>query len=146
MPKVSLYDSVGFGVIIKYNSGVIYSNQTGGTCCLHPEVEGIYSPFSNDYSVPKYEYLSPELELTEYFEREKYGGSGATTGIDEEDALFIETILLKYGVFEIITVNRKLFKKSHEAWIHVLINSDSHVFKGFEPYPRKGVLTWSNSD
>lgn len=32
------------GVIIECPSNIVWSNQTGGTCCAHPEVEGIYVP------------------------------------------------------------------------------------------------------
>lgn len=35
------------GVIIPYKSGVAYTNQCGGTACVHPEKEGIYIPLSS---------------------------------------------------------------------------------------------------
>jgi hypothetical protein len=37
--KLSLHDA-GLGLIIEHPTGVIYSNQTGGTFSLQPEREG----------------------------------------------------------------------------------------------------------
>ena len=151
-PVIKLYDSVGTGLIINYKSGIIFSNQTGGSTCNHPRTEGVFIPLRNDYEEPTKIFISPELELTKYFEGAKHGGSGATLGIDEEDANFIESVLKTVGLSSIICVNRAQLKDSHEAWIHVLISGDESnhtelsAFSNFHPYPRTGVLTWSNSD
>lgn len=42
---VELYNLCSvMGAIIEYPSNIVWSNQTGGTCCSHPKVEGIYIP------------------------------------------------------------------------------------------------------
>jgi hypothetical protein len=47
-PKIRLWDGAGLGVIISSPTGVLYSNQTGGFSCLHPELEGAYIPLNTD--------------------------------------------------------------------------------------------------
>lgn len=150
MPKIELFDSVGFGIIIEYKSGVIYSNQTGGTSCLSPQLEGVYVPLRNDYTEKVHQFISPEIALSEYFEGPKWEGTGATNGIDEDDANFIDRLLNELQLDKSIAVNREKLAFSHEAWIHITISADESsfcpIFFGFDPYPRNGLLTWSNSD
>lgn len=45
--RIELWDVVEdglLGVIVPMKTGVTWSNQTGGTFCCHPELEGIYIP------------------------------------------------------------------------------------------------------
>ncbi len=153
MPTIDLScDAAGLGLIIAFPSGVVYSNQTGGTSCLHPECEGIYIPLRNDTEEGASEggrdrqLRSPEHELVEYFFRGKYEGSGATWGLDEEDAIFIESVLAKWDLGECVRIDRDRLVESHEAWVHVTVVGEHQAFSGFGPYPRSGILTWTNSD
>ena len=147
MAKIKLWDAIGLGLIIEFPTGIIISNQTGGTACLQPEVEGIYLPLLNDCNNEKI-LISPETDLINYFEGDKYNGNGATKGIDKEDVESISRILKKYSVNEILQINEERLNESHEAWIHVLIKKENrwNLMQEFEPYPRNGILTWSNSD
>ena len=81
-PTIRLYDAVGTGLIIPCPSGVMVSNQTGGTACLQPEIEGVYIPLRNDYGLKDFRFSSPELELTTHFVGPKHRGAGATSGLD----------------------------------------------------------------
>ena len=152
MPILRLYESNGAGLVICCNSGVLISNQTGGTACLQPEVEGVYVPIRNEQYQSDAAMPSLEAELSAYFLGPKYRGSGATNGIDEADAGFIESVLMRFRLHPPLSVDRGELLASHEAWIHVLIHgdesSDSELsqFAHFAPYPRKGTLTWCNSD
>jgi hypothetical protein len=155
MPTINLgSDAAGLGLIIAVPNGVVYSNQTGGTECLHPEFEGIYIPLRNETEEGasaggrNLELRSPEHELVEYFFRGAYEGSGATWGLNEEDAVFIESVLSKWDLGECLRVDRDRLDESHEAWVHVMVvGEESHqAFSGFGPYPRPGILTWKNSD
>ncbi len=133
---------------MEYPSGVLISNQTGGTACLHPTMEGIYLPLHNDYTAsPTPTFLSPDIDLNLYF-TQHYNGTGATNGINEADIKAITKILTQYHLDKMLVINAEKAHLSHEAWIHILIyeSTKNPVFKGFEPYPRKGILTWSNSD
>ncbi|WP_035609007.1 DUF6210 family protein [Haloferula sp. BvORR071] len=149
-PKVLLYEHVGLALIVAFPSGVTYSNQAGGTSCLQPELEGILVPLRNDCLVEGEQLLSPAMSLEDYFTGEKWGGTGATHGIDNEDADFIDTLLQTHRLSHCIQVDRPRLHESCEAWIHVEIVADENpeipLFSGFAPYPRLGVLTWSNSD
>ena len=151
-PRLKLYDAVGTGIILCCDSGVYYTNQTGGTFCLQPEVEGVYLPLRNDYRIPELTFESPELDLSAYFCGPKYRGTGAIYGLDEEDANFIDGILDKVRLSPSVRVDRRRLKDSHEAWVYVTIlgneasEPDSALFANFAPYPRQGVLTWANSD
>ncbi|WP_437599320.1 DUF6210 family protein [Sorangium sp. So ce590] len=136
---IRLYDA-GLGLIIEHASGVLYTNQTCGVCCTHPELEGVFVPFDAEES---------RLQLDAHFEGPKYRGTGAMHGIDEEDAVFIESVLRDGRIEVPLVVDRSHLKKSHEAWVHVLIEAETAPFStvsGFGPYPRRGVLTWPNSD
>jgi hypothetical protein len=151
-PKIDLLDNVGFGAIISYPSGVIYSNQTGGTCCLHPEIEGVFIPLANDCNDIG-ELRGPSELLFNYFDRPKYNGSGAARGpkpgLDEEDALAIEKILSQYNLTYLFQIDRNRLHDSHEAWVWCNIVAEDlkfGVFHNFMPYPRPAVLTWQNSD
>ena len=46
-PQIEIWDSVGLGIIIEFPTGVMISNQTGGTACLHPKTEGIFLLFGS---------------------------------------------------------------------------------------------------
>ena len=145
-------ESLGTGLIIEFPSGVLYSNQTGGTSCLHPQIEGVFVPLRNEYQLPDGPILSAELDLVQYFAGPRHGGSGATRGIDTADADFIDSVLEQVRLRASVRVDRNRLRESHEAWIHVVISADESqdnsvaVFAEFTPYPRPGILTWSNSD
>jgi hypothetical protein len=148
-PVIQLYESVGLGLIIEYPSGIIYSNQTGGTSCLHPEVEGVFVPLRNDIEAKEPRLFSPGNDLFRCFEGPKHNGTGAVPGLDRADADFIEGVLQKYSLGNIVTVDRDRLRDSHEAWVHVVVNREEEhdsIFRGLGPYPRPGVLTWTNTD
>jgi hypothetical protein len=46
LPKIELFpfDSDEVGIVIVCNSGIVWTNQSGGTTCADPEVEGIFVP------------------------------------------------------------------------------------------------------
>lgn len=137
---IDLGESIDLGLIIKYPSAIFYQNQTGGICCLYPEIEGVYVPLQND------EFSSPGHDLSSYF-GEKYGDSGAIKLLDSDDADFIDS-LFKNWQLDFLVVDREKLKDSHEAWIHVKVLSEPEYsqFTGLAPYPREGVVTWLNSD
>jgi len=148
--RIELWDHVGLGLILEWPSGIAITNQTGGTSCLAPELEGIFIPLRNDVTEPERILISPENELFDYFTGAKWRGTGATSGIDADDASFIESVIDKARLFPTIRVDLNRLKDSHEAWIYVIVSGDEPcdppLFTGFNPYPRKGVLTWQNSD
>ena len=97
-------------------------------------------------------FMSPEIELSKYFEGPKHGGAGAVCGLDEEDVEFIQSVLQRARLCPPISVDRERLKDSHEGWVYVIVSGDEtadnslSLFSHFSPYPRAGVLTWANSD
>lgn len=149
-PVIRLHNATGAGLIICCQTGVMVSNQTGGTSCLQSEIEGMYVPIENeDLSKCKgYGSNSIDLQLGEIFCGPKYRGSGATRGLDEIDADHIDAVLENHQLKPTLSVDRNRLRDSHEAWVHVVIQGDSNLetYTDFFPYPRPGVLTWCNSD
>jgi hypothetical protein len=147
-PVVHLFDLAGTALIIEWPSGVRYSNQTMGTACAHPEVEGILLPLGNDVKNPDGSYRT-EKKLHDYFVGEPYRGSGAQRGLSEADAEKIDSILRAEACFDGILVNRYKLQASHEAWVHVTIQKSKSPYpllRNVERYPLYAVLTWANSD
>lgn len=147
MHKINLWDAVGLGLIISHPTGILVSNQTGGTACLQPFIEGLYLPVGNDMIIETKQLISPETDLSNYFKSEKYFGTGATNGIDIDDAVIINKILQKYGLNEFIKVDMKQLEKSHEAWIYVNVHSNANndLLSNFDNN-LDAILTWTNSD
>ncbi|NOK58775.1 MAG: hypothetical protein GFH27_549301n197 [Chloroflexi bacterium AL-W] len=148
--QIKLWEHIGIGLIISWPSGIIYTNQTGGTTCLAPQLEGIFVPLRNECTEKELTLISPENDLWDYFTNGNWAGTGATSGLDIEDADFIDALLTRIRLFPDICVDRGRLTESHEAWVFVSITGDEPrnppIFSGFEPYPRPGVLTWQHSD
>ena len=150
MPHVDLFEFSGLAVIIEWPSGLVYSNQTGGHSCLHPELQGALIPLRNDVEHPSGKLLSPETDLFAYFQGPPHDGTGATLGLSEADADFIDSVLRKWKLTH-VRVDRARLSESHEAWVWVLVHEEPPnparpLFHGFGPYPLRGVLVWTNTD
>jgi hypothetical protein len=147
-PVIKLWDAVGAGLIVELPTGVVYSNQTGGFTCLQRSAEGAFIPIRNDHSY--WELISPERKLLAHFEGPKHRGTGATQGLDLEDADAIDGILAEFRLAELVRVDRSRLSESHEAWVRVLMigeeSGETKLFQDLGPYPRAAILTWSNSD
>jgi len=170
MRLIRLWDSVGLGLIILSPSGVLYSNQAGGTCCLQPQAEGFFVPLHD-------EVRGQEKMLLDYF-LQPGAPSAAPEGFDLKTAELIDEVLAASTVTRFIKVDRTKLKDSVEAWVYVELsnqpeeppvtfNADIGTTDSGEtwraadyaelpipPYsypvygfgPCKGVLTWCNSD
>lgn len=141
---LELWDSCGTGLIIECSCGIWYSNQTEGTCCSHPRVEGLYVPVGNE-SDETGRFYSAETQLLKHFYGPKHQGTGARDGLDEEDIALVQSILDSCFEGKVI-VDLERAKESREAWVRVKVLGDTEYFRGFNPFPRSGVFTWLNSD
>jgi len=139
-PIIRLWNLVGLGLIVAHPSGVIYSNQTGGYACDHPEMEGVFVPLHDtDPYVDQYQQLDQH-----FYYGPKWRGH-CYSGIDEETAAVVDEILTGSYLTRRLTVNRDKLRDSEEAWIHVIIAPPRE--RDFDGYPSGvGVLTWPNSD
>jgi hypothetical protein len=115
---------------------------------MQPEFEGAFVPVGNDCGVPDNVYSGAATKLLRYFEGPKHMGTGATRGLDDKDADAVDAVLQEFGLADAFAVDRSMLSASHEAWVFVSVLGDGRfgLFEGFAPYPRRGVLTWPNSD
>lgn len=153
LPVVRLDWCVGTALIISHPTGVFYVNQAGGTACMQPGMEGALVPFGNDVALERNVLMGAQEALEAYFTGPKHAGSGATSGLDEEDADAIDAIFAKTMFRSSFKVDRNRLNDSMEAWVHVIVNGDgsaemavSGTCSGFLPFPKAAVLVWMNSD
>lgn len=141
---VNLWELNSVGVIIPYNSNILYSNQVGGHANYHPQLEGVFIPLSSAEDGPC--PLSEELYY--YFTGDKWKG-WCSEKIDEETADALDEFFRKYKRFKDynIRVDREKLDASVESWIHVKFDIPQNRFPLFTGIRTKeAVLTWPNSD
>ena len=135
-PTIHLDHIDDAGLVIPYPTGVLITNQTCGSACHHPTVEGLFAPLG-----PGANHLSDFLR-TYFFD--KYG-TGGTSGIDDADARHIELQLCHE--WDWLHVDRKRLATSEEAWVHMLaFHGLPMPFEDLGPFPLQCILTWENSD
>ena len=132
--KILLWDSEGVLAIILERSGIVYTNQTGGHACCHPEEEGILIPFNNDYPLDSPEERL-EYRLSNLLENAQY--------LTKKTADLVDSVLIDCR-FENVRVDRSRLKESQEAWVYIEVNGELDFVDGFKNF--KAVLTWNNSD
>lgn len=148
--KIELWDFNGAGVIFPAKTDLIWTNQCGGTCCTHPEMEGVFVPLNTspeDYGEDLwidgwgYDY---KAYLKEIDEVEKLWGF--LVRVSEEE--FME-LVGAHGWKWMGT--EEMCYSCGEAWIPVKVIKppEEGVWMSvqLEPFIGKiGILTYSNSD
>lgn len=134
-PTIDLFESESLNLIVAWPSGVVYTNQTSGLACEHPEVEGVLVPLFDGIGHPAMHSL-----------RQHFRGDWHQLAEDDMD---IVDGILRRNYLGFIKCDRKRSADSKEAWVHVLIEEDTapriaQRILGFGP--KSGVLTWPNSD
>ncbi len=136
MRTITLWNIEGVGLIILQNSGVFYTNQTGGTTCAHPVAEGVFAPLNNSPPLDR-----PDLSTNTQLKRLLTGAQRLTPA--EADA--VDRILQASADTNCVTVDRNHLSDSMEAWVYVDVKSNGDsLISGFGCC--KGIITWSNSD
>lgn len=130
------------GVIIIFNSGVVYHNQTAGVTCNQRYQEGVLvlptdpelvmdAPIGGIYQCP----IDRALRHMDW----------EILNIDDQRADAIDALLKGYGFTKGIAVDRTRLSESEEAWVYVTVEPlDGVMYSGFGP--SRGVLVWENSD
>lgn len=148
MKIINLYSLKQPAIIVKAQTGLVYSNQTDGVACSHPQQEGFLvllapAPGSRVFD-PRWWYNGVQVLNNELFDE-------------------IETLLNGKYRFEWHIRDVRVDRSAHnqEAWIHVKFRGDfeSRVMAGGtfctdmnadpkpENYPEyEGILTWENCD
>ena len=132
---------VGTYMIVPKKTGVSYTSQVLGPAQFEQTEEGYLIPFFNYSEKIGRKFKSPSSELSNYFEQH---GSGL--GISRATADAIEKIINNYNVnaYLKLRVNRKMLKKSCEAWVYVIIDSiDEESVEGISK-KQEAILTWVN--
>jgi len=133
--KVVLHDFPDLGLIVKAATNVIYTNQTGGFACWHPEVEGFLVPLRTHLGLRGLNALQSAC-------------IGCDDGLNSETADALESMLARLG-FKGIRVDRSKLAESWESWIHVILSGELGFdvpLEGPRPERLEAVLTWPNSD
>ena len=134
--RVTLWNVEGVVAIVLERSGVIYTNQTCGHACAHPEAEGVLVPFNDDPSLDEPEQAL-WCRLGEILENAHYLTPALADRVDAALASRPDTRCAR--------VDRSRLADSHEAWVYVDITPDpSGLLQGFGEV--KAILTWPNSD
>jgi hypothetical protein len=140
---VDLMGHVGTGLILEHPTGITYVNQAGGVYCLHPSCQGIFVSWFNDVELGSGKLFSAEEAL--------YGVSWelSSSAMTPAQADEVDAVLRATPSFQGVRVDRARLTESYEAWVHVVIEPPHQlggVVWGVEPFPRTGVLVWTNSD
>ena len=130
-PTVDLIEFEGLGLVVRWPSGVRYTNQVAGYGCEHPEIEGVFVPLCDGIGRPALHAIR---------QRFRGGWQSLTT----QDADILDGILRRADL-GFITCDRTKLTDSREAWVCVTVSEDSPArLRGFAPCA--GILTWPNSD
>ena len=144
--KIELWNefvpSTCFLVIVEHPTGIIYTNQTHGLCCAHPQIEGFMLP-----PLTKLYEKADEIQQKLY-EREYLRPDDA----NHLDSVFEKEVPFRVdGDFVFANFNEADPYKgdSGEAWIRIKFvepgpGEDVVSYRGLTG--KKGVLTWTNSD
>ena len=119
-PYVELWDNNGCGIIFEAPTGVIYTNQTGGGICNHPEAEGFYVPCPD---LLDRHWSALHALLCGYVWDDK-------PILSEEAIHYLERNIFPYEVM----VDRGRLLRAEEAWIPVFLTSQSPNLRGWFTY------------
>lgn len=144
--KIKLWGACDFpnfeAVIIQAKTGVLYSNQTGGYECNHPEVEG------NLFVLPE----PIGLEKGQYFLNCGFDPNGIEKTHADIHRLNAQLayIVVEYRSEWNIRVDTDRLAEAQEAWIPIVMTKNARYSKEALIVSNKnvlnGILTWNNSD
>jgi len=142
MKNILLYDLIDTALIIPYKSGIVYSNQVGGTQCYLKSQEGLLIPYTSVNFADK--ELHSQL-LKELFENSEY----CAGGVSLEIARKLSDFFANYSMYSGFSIDYENIDNSYEAWVYVNVDLDvneylSTIIKGFSI--NNAILTWPNSD
>lgn len=136
--KIELYDLIQTILIVQEKTGIVYTNQVGGTRCFHPEIEGYIVPV--EYDIPIDE---PKNSLT--YKLCQMFPEGNPGSIGEAEALKIQEHLSASPFTSDIEVDWSKLNESLESWVYVNVSGELAA-KINRSTNNKVILTWPNSD
>lgn len=136
--KIELLGLTQTVLLVPENTGIIYTNQVGGTECDHPEMEGFLIPIEYDIQLD-----NPISSLT--FKLCALFPEGNPGIVDRDIAIKIQELLDSSPFTTGVIVDLDKIEESKEAWLYVQVHGtlddtiEEHSVSG-------AVLTWPNSD
>lgn len=153
MIKIELWNEDVIGLVVPAKTGIVWTNQTGGTHCAHPTMEGFFVPLHN----PDFPSCAADDPLVD--------GWWKAVGPDEVaegpswhqpvDVGAIKSLLDKSPWAGIFKPDPTYVGYWGEAWVPVIINCSPKVegvfSSGIIPLlgdlsGRSAILTYPNSD
>lgn len=130
------------GIIIVFNSGVVYHNQTCNVACMQRFQEGILVLPTDPLLVLNAPFEVYQCPIEAALRKMPWY---AITGINAQRADEIDALLKSDGFTSGIAVDRTRLDESEEAWVYVTLEAkDYFAYSGFGEC--RGVLVWANSD
>lgn len=153
MTTVELWDcGDALGLIVPATTGIKYSNQTGGTACDHPEVEGFYVPLPSGW------HTKPEVmqDVDGRWEDPEHilfinNSTASETDPSRIARLVQQWLDANYPLSEFFEVDPEKLTKTQEAWIWLRVKDCKKAAIG-APIQLAGlvghsvVITYANSD
>lgn len=136
--KIELSSLTQTVLVIPGNTGMVYTNQVGGTECDQPEMEGGIVPIEYDIQIEN-PLNSLTFKLCELFPE---GNPGI---IDQVCAENIQKLLDASPFTKGVEVNWNKLKQSKESWLHVTVKGTLDDTIDLENV-NEAILTWPNSD
>jgi hypothetical protein len=122
-PVIQLSDLEELALIVECDSGVIYTNQAGGTFCMQPKAEGALVPLGNDCHI--------EDRLHAFFANPDVPAIGLQPAHADALDLILRTPEEPFVVTPtfFLEVDRSRLDDSMEAWLYVTIVAcpDEHL-------------------
>lgn len=136
---VELFMSSVTSFIVPCESGVIWSNQTGGVNCAHPSIEGVLLPLFGRICFPE-SFLNTWCDLSKYEE----GAVGACLYDAQLNGDFRPLNVDELFLF----VQSDICPRFGEAWLPLAIREEPMMMPDvLGPFAgQAGILTWANSD
>lgn len=139
--NLMMHASEMLGLIVLMPSGVVFTNQTGGTACMHPDAEGIFVPlyFSGKWPI--------ELESFWWKGWEHYDSPQVQVCLD---GMELNHILEPVPLTDFRMTTLAELDGWGEAWIPVRIKEAPEHTDNWEALHdfvgHYAILTYSNSD
>ena len=136
--RIDLFSITQTVLVVPRKTGIIYTNQVGGTECDHSELEGFVLPIEYDFRLDE-----PQASLT--FKLSEMFPEGNPGVIEQREADEIQKLLNDSPFTKGIIIDWKKLDSSKESWVYVIVNGsfDGTIKPG---EITEAILTWPNSD
>lgn len=141
---IDLYGLETFFLIVEHPTGVLYRNQTGGVCCMHPTIEGFGIPLEVSFNKSKGVFRLEEHWFDGNKKSHFYSQTRITDYVKDVKGFLAEAFPDLH-----FDLKRSRTMQHGEAWIPVIIKTANH-YPNSAAYEtlvgKQAILTYKNSD